>query len=124
MKPDRLLTIAALLSVLFTTFHLAGDIVLGFEKGGIPNLIALPILVLWLYAAFLLPARRSGYVILLLGSLMGLLVPILHMTGKGIGAEIANSSGAYFFIWSTIALGVTSLLSLVLCLRGLLRPNP
>jgi hypothetical protein len=119
MKQNLLLTIASLLSILFMTFHLADDIVLGFEKGGVSNLIAVPILVLWLYGALVFAGRRSGYVIILLGSLLGLLVPVLHMRGKGVGGEIAKSSGAFFFIWTMIALGVTALVSVVLSVRGL-----
>jgi hypothetical protein len=66
-------------------------------------------------------ARRTaiGYVIILLGSLLGLFVPVLHMTGKGVGGEIAKSSGAFFFIWTIIALGVTALISVILSVRGL-----
>jgi hypothetical protein len=118
MKQNLLLSIASVLSILFFTLHLTGDIVLGFEKGGAANLIALPILVVWLYGALVLAGRRSGYVITLLGSLLGLLAPVLHMKGKGVG-EIAQSSGGFFFIWTIIALGVTSLLSVILSVRGL-----
>ena len=77
----------------------------------------------WLYGALVLAGRRSGYVIILLGSLLGLVVPVLHMTGKGVGGEIAKSSGAFFFIWTIIALGVTALISVILSVRGLLRLN-
>jgi hypothetical protein len=45
-----------------------------------------------------LAERRSGYVIMLLGSLLGLAVPVLHMTGKGVGGEIAQSRGVFFLI--------------------------
>jgi len=119
MKQDLLLTTTSLLSILFMTFHLAGDIVLGFENGGASNLIPVPILVVWLYGALVLAGRRSGYVIVLLGSLLGLLVPVLHMRGKGVGGEIAKSGGALFFIWTMIALGVTALISVILSVRGL-----
>jgi hypothetical protein len=119
MKQNLSLTITSLLSILFMTFHLTDDIVRGFEKGGVSNLIAVPILVVWLYGALVLAGRRSGYIIILLASLLGLLVPVLHMTGKGVGGEIAQSSGAFFFIWTMIALGVTALISVVLSVRGL-----
>jgi hypothetical protein len=119
VKQNLLLTITSLLSILFMTFHLTDDIVRGFEKGGVSNLTAVPIFVVWLYGALVLAGRRSGYVIILLGSLLGLLVPVLHMTGKGVGGEIAKSSGAFFFIWTIIALGVTALISVILSVRGL-----
>jgi hypothetical protein len=41
------------------------------------------------------------------------------MTGKGVGGEIAKSRGAFFFIWTIIALGVTALISVILSVRGL-----
>jgi hypothetical protein len=118
MKQNLLLTITSLLSILFMTFHLTDDIVRGFEKGGVSNLTAVPIFVVWLYGALVLAGRRSGYVIILLGSLLGLLVPVLHMTGTHFG-EIAKSTGGFFFVWTIIALGVTALLSVILSVRGL-----
>lgn len=121
MRHDITLTTASLLSVLFFTFHLADDIVRGIEKGGLSNLTALPIFVVWLYGALVLAGRRSGYVVVLLGSLLGLAVPVLHMRGAGVGVDgpIAGSSGAFFFIWTLVALGVTALFSVVLSARGL-----
>jgi hypothetical protein len=121
MKHGVVSTVASLLSVLFFTFHLADDIVRGIEKGGLSNLAALPICVVWLYGALVLAERGSGYVIMLLGALLGLAVPILHMRGTGVGADgpIARSSGAFFFIWTLIALGVTALFSVILSARGL-----
>jgi len=66
-----------------------------------------------------LAEKRSGYVIILLGSLLGLLVPVIHMKGAGVGGAIAKSSGAFFFIWTLLALGVTALFSIILSARGL-----
>ena len=119
MKHNVMLTIASLLSILFTTFHVADDIVRGMEPGRLSDLIVVPILVLWLYGTLVLTEKRSGYVIILLGSLLGLLVPVIHMKGAGVGGAIAQSSGAFFFIWTLLALGVTSLFSVILSARGL-----
>ncbi len=120
MKPNVLLTIASLLSILFSTFHLADDIIRGMEKGGASNLIAVPILVVWLYGTLVLAERRSGYVIVLLGSLLGLAIPLVHMRGAGVGAQVAKApSGAFFFVWTLLALGVTALFSVILSVRGL-----
>jgi len=123
MKQNAILTIASLLSVLLLTFHLADDIVRGFEKGGVSNLAAVPIAVVWLYGALVLAERRSGYVIMLLGSLFSLVVPVIHMKGKGVGvaSSIGNSSGGFFFIWTLLALGVIGLFSVILSMRGLWR---
>jgi hypothetical protein len=119
VKHNVVLIIASLLSILFTTFHLTDDIVRGMEPGTLSNLIAVPILVVWLYGTLVLAERRSGYVIILLGSLLGLLVPVIHMKGAGVGGTMAKSSGAFFFIWTLIALGVTALFSAILSVRGL-----
>ena len=118
MKHNILLVIAAVLSILFMTFHLTDDIVRGMEPGTLFDLIAVPILVVWLYGT-LLAERRSGYVIILLGSLLGLVVPVIHMKGAGVGGTLAKSSGAFFFIWTLIALGVTALFSVILSARAL-----
>ena len=125
MEQNLLLTIASLLSVLFMTFHMADDIVRGMEPGGLSSLIAVPILVVLLYGTLVLAERRSGFVIILLGSLLLLVVPIIHMKGKGVGVAsgIANSSGGFFFVWTLIALGVTALFSIVLSARGLWSPQ-
>ena len=124
MRQNVVLTIASLLSVLFVTLHLAGDIVRGMEPGRLSDLIVLPILVVWLYGTLALAGKRSGYVIILLGSLLGLLVPVIHMKGAGVGGAIAKSSGAFFFIWTLLALGVTSLFSVVLSVQGLWERKP
>ena len=121
MKHSIMLTIASLLSILFMTFHLTDDIVRGMEKGGVSNLVAVPIFVVWLYGTLVLAERRSGYVIILLGSLLAMVVPVVHMMGKGVGvgSNIAKSSGAFFFVWTLLALGVTALFSVILSVRGL-----
>ena len=115
MKRGVLLTITSLLSILFVTLHLTDDIVRGFEKGGLSNLLAVPILVTWLYGTLVLGERRSGMVIMLVGSLLGVLVPVVHFRGAG------GVVGAFFFVWTLLALGVTALFSLVLSARELWR---
>ena len=122
MKHNVMLTIASLLTILLFTLHLADDIVRGFEPGGLSNLIGgVLISVVWLYATLVLAERRAGYVILLLGSLLALGIPYLHMRGKGVGlaSGIATSGGGFFFIWTLIALGVTALFSIILSAHGL-----
>jgi len=119
MKQNVTLTIASLLSILFMTFHLTDDIVRGMEPGTLSSLIALPILVVQLYGTLALAGKRSGYVIILLGSLLLLVVPVVHMKGAGVGGAIAKSNGAFFFIWTLLALGVTALFSVILSARGL-----
>jgi hypothetical protein len=121
MKESVMLAIASCLSILFFMIHVADDIVRGFERGDLSNIGALPILVVWLYATLVLSERRSGYIIVLLASIMGSGVPVLHMMGKGIGVHgrIGGTSGALLFVWTLLALGTTALFSVILSVRGL-----
>jgi hypothetical protein len=122
MNRSVMLTITSLLSLLLLTFHLSDDIVYGFEPGGLANLImVVPISAIWLYGTLVLAGRRSGYIIIILGSLLGMFVPYIHMSGKGVGvtSRLANSSGHFFFVWTLIAIGVTSLFSVILSAHGL-----
>ena len=120
MKQNVMLTITSLLSILLFTFHLSDDIVRGFEPGGFKHISGILILVVWLYGTLVLAGRRSGYVIILLGSLLGSLMPLAHMRGAGlVGGRIVNSSGIFFWVWTLIAIGVTALFSVILSVRGL-----
>jgi hypothetical protein len=117
MKPNLMLTIASLLSIILMIFHTTDDIVRGMEPGTLFDLIIVPILAVWLYGTLALRERRSGNLIILVASLLGLLVPVIHMKGLGVGGTIAKSSGGFFFIWTLIALGVISLFSVLLSAR-------
>ena len=123
MKESTMLTIAALLNFLLLTFHLAGDIVYGWEPGRLANLITMVLVGgVWLYGTLLLRERIAGYIIILLGSLLGLFVPYVHMNsakGVGITSRIAGHPGYFFFVWGLLAIGVLSFFSVILCLRGL-----
>ena len=120
MKHSVLLTTASLLSILLFTFHLSDDIVRGFEPGGFKNVSGVLIVAVWLFGTLALAERRSGYIITLLGSLLGCVVPLAHMRGAGlVGGRIANSSGIFFWVWTLIALGVTAIFAAVLSARGL-----
>jgi len=119
MKQNATLTIASLLSVLFMTLHQVDDIVRGMEPGTLFDLIVLPIVVVQLYGSLVLAGKRSGYITLLVVSLLELVVPVVHMKGAGVGGAVAKSNGAFFFIWTLFALGVTALFSAVLSARGL-----
>jgi hypothetical protein len=123
MKQSILLTIASVLSVLLFSWHLADDIVRGFEPGRLSNLMAVPICVTWLYGTLVLAGRRSGYLIVLLASLLGAGVPVVHFRGaSGVaGGAVAHSSGALFFVWALLALGVSAVFSFILAAQGLWR---
>src|SRR5262249_20142984 len=90
------------------------------EPGNLTDLgVVVPVVVIWLYGTLMLPNKRSGYVIMILGSLLGLVMPVVHMKGAGIGAAIARSDGGLFFVWTLLALGAGSMLTLVLSVQGL-----
>lgn len=121
MKHQVTLTITSLLSILLFSLHWADEVARGIEPGTVAALGGLLILAVWLCAALVLAERRSGLVILLLGSILASGVPVLHMQGAGfVGGRIApNSSGALFWVWTNIALGASGMLSFVLSARGL-----
>jgi len=120
MKPNGILTTSSLVTILLVTFHLTDDIVQQMEPGNLSNLIILVLIVtLWLYGTLMLPGRRSGYVIMILGSVLGLGIPVVHMKGAGIGAALVQSDGGFFFVWTLLALGAGAAFTLVLAARGL-----
>lgn len=79
MKQNVILVITSLLSILFTTFHLTHDIVRGMSPGGLSNLAVALVLVVWLYGTLVLAERRSGYVIILVLSLLASGLPVVQM---------------------------------------------
>lgn len=121
MKQSVLLTITSLLSLLFLSLHHADDVVRGFAPGKFSNLIVIVFMVLWLYATTLVMAeRRSGYILILILCLLGSGIPVIHMTGAGMsGGRIANSRGAFFFVWTLVIIGATGLFSVLLAAREL-----
>jgi len=125
MKPNVMLTITSLLSILFLTFHVSDEIARGMERGGLNMVIPMLVLAVLLYGTLVLTGRRLGYIIMLLVGVFGTGIPILHMTGAGlIGGRIAaDSSGAFFWVWGNLALCVISVFSIILAARGLWSPQ-
>jgi len=121
-RHDTTLTVTSLIAILLVTFHLSDDVVRGFEPGGFKNATGILTLAVWLYGTLALPGRRSGYILMLLGALLGSVIPLVHMRGAGlVGGRIAGSSGIFFWVSTHFALGVTASVSLVLSARGLWR---
>jgi hypothetical protein len=121
-KQHAILVVSSLLTILLTTFHHAQDVVYTLAPGRLSNLTVILVLAVWLYATLMLTERRSGYVIVLLLSLLASALPVIHMTGSsGITAGIAKFSrrDAFFFVWTLHAVGVTGLFSVVLSAREL-----
>ena len=123
MKHTVQLTISSVLSILLLTLHITQDILYGMAQPGLSSLVVtVPVLVVWLYGTLVLTERRSGYIINLVGSLIGLGVSVIHFRGPSgvLNAEHMKSSGAFFFIWTLLALGVNATYSAVLSVRGLI----
>ena len=122
MKQAATLTTASLLTILFMTFHLTGDILFRIAPAGLVNLLPVFIFVVQLYGTLVLGGRRAGYIIIFLGSALALVVPVVHMNGtRGvIGGDIGTSSQAFLFVWTILALGITATFSVILSASALL----
>ena len=122
MKQSTLLTVTSLLSILFLTFHLTSDFLHDAGELSLQGvLISALTLVVLLWGTLVLAERRSGHVIMLLGSLFALAMPVMHlMRASGVAGALARPD-AFFFVWILLALGVTGLFAAVLSVRGLVR---
>ena len=122
MKQTATLTSASLLTILFITVHLTGDILFRMSPAGLVNLFAVFFLVVQLYGTLVLGGTRAGYIIIFVCSALGLFISVIHMKGtRGvIGGDIGNSSQAFLFVWTILALGITSTFSIILSARALL----
>ena len=125
MNHKVVLTVTSILSALLFSFHWADEISRGMEVGTLSAFGGIVILVVWLSGTLVLGGRRSGYIISLIGGILGLGVLVLHMSGKGItGGRISpNSPGAFFWVLTLIALGTTSTISAILAALELRRPQ-
>src|SRR5215467_5394676 len=126
MKQNVLLIVTSLFSILLMTLHLTSDTIharVGTPEAGGSTLVGVPIVAIWLYGTLVLAERRSGHIIMLVGSLIALGMPVMHVVGAGgiFRGQIARSSPAFLFVWTLHALGVTGLFSLILSVRGLWR---
>src|SRR4249919_3318973 len=73
MKQNLTLNFTSLLSILLMTFHMTQDTLrakAGTAEAGGLTFIVVPILVVWLYGTLPLAERRSGHIIMLVGSLL------------------------------------------------------
>ena len=118
MKPNVLLTVTSLLSILLLSIHVALDIVRGADKWGPSSLIGVLILVVLLYGTLVLAERRSGLVIMLFAGLFAVAMPVIHWRVN------MTKPHTFLFLWTLFALGATGSLTAILAVRGLLsRPS-
>lgn len=120
MRHSKLLTVLSVLSAVLFSIHVTDDMVHGFDRVGIQNVIGIVILVVWVYGALVLVDRRSGLIVVLLAGLFAFIMPVMHWRGATVSSPaFASSPGAFRFLWILWALGTTGLLSFILAVQGL-----
>ena len=113
MKANVLLIVASLLTLLLIMFHLTDDVLLQAE-GHVKYPIPVVIFVVWLYGTLMLSERVSGYIIMLLGGVVGAGMIVVHSKGG-----VVLQSGGFFFVWTLFALSATGWFTAILSARGL-----
>jgi hypothetical protein len=124
MRKHDLLALMSLISLVLLSVHVADDYVQGFDTHVVDNPYGILIFVLLASGIVLFRERVAGRVILLLGGLIAVAMPIMHLNGR-IPAEFARADGALRFVWTLYALGTTGALTVILAARELFsRPAP
>ena len=125
-KIDLVLVITSLISIVFVTFHFASDVLRahpGNPEASGSTLVAVTIIVVWLYGTLMLAGRKSANIIMLIGGLIALGMPIIHVNGSSgffTGHLARSESGDFIFVWTLHVLAVTGLFSLILAVQALL----
>ena len=113
MKPNVMLTVTSLLTLLLMTVHLTQDVI--NQADGL-NLYPIPVIIfaVWLYGTLVLSDRAWGYAIMLFGGLCGAGMIVAHSRGFVVG----NSHG-FLFVWTLFAVSTTGWVTMILSARGL-----
>jgi len=123
MKQRDLLSWTSIISVLLLALHISQDIVFGFDRGGLNQLVGVAMLLVVLCGAVLLRDRRSGQVIMLFGGLMAVAMMPMHMR-NGLRPEFLARDGALLFVWTIYVLGVIGAFSIILAIVSLRASRP
>jgi len=123
MRNNLALSICSLISVLLFGFHWADEVSRGMEPGTLNAFGGIVILVVWLAGILVFGGRLTGYIISLLGGIFGLGIVILHMSGRGmVGGHVPpNTPGAFFWVFTMIAIACTSSIAGILSAQELWR---
>jgi hypothetical protein len=113
MKPNVVLTVASLLTLLFMTFHMTHDVIRQAE-GSVQYPIPVIVFAVWLYGTLMLSDRVGGYIIMLLGGLIGAGMIVVHSKGL-----VMRNTAGFFFIWTLFILATTGWVTMALSIRGL-----
>src|SRR6185312_5256872 len=122
---DQVLVITSLISILFITFHFASDVLRahpGNPEGGGSTLVAIPIIVVWLYGTLMLAGRRSGNIIMLIGGVIAAGMPVVHThwdAGFFTGQLARSAPGDFIFVWTLHVLALTGLFSIIVAVQAL-----
>ncbi|HEY4101811.1 MAG TPA: hypothetical protein VGM20_13135 [Gemmatimonadales bacterium] len=124
MTRHALLKGGSVLSIVLMTLHFASDTAraqAGSPEAGGMTILAVPILVIWLYGALVLDEKRSGHVIMLIGSFLAIMMPAMHVIGPNgpFSGTLTRAGDPYLFVWTLHALGVTGLFTLILAVQGM-----
>jgi hypothetical protein len=119
MKKNDLLALLSLIALILLSIHLPDDYVHGFDKHVVDSPYPILIFVVWAGGLLLARERLIGRIILLLGGLVAIGMPVLHLNGH-FRPEFATSDGALRFLWILYALGTTGALIVILALKELL----
>ena len=113
MKHNVMLIVASMLTLLLTLIHLTQDVM---RQADGTNMIPIPVVVfaVWLYGTLMLSDRVWGYIIMLLGGLIGAGMIIIHSKGG-----VISNSGGFFFVWTLFALSTTGWFTAILSARSI-----
>ena len=115
MKPNLMLIVASLVTLVLMLCHLTQDVLLQAE-GAMKYPIPVVISVVWLYGALIWPDRVPGYVVMLLGGVIAAGMIVVHSRGY-----VVHKSGGFFFVWTLFALSATGWFTAILSARELWR---
>jgi hypothetical protein len=113
MKRNVMLTVVSLLTLLLTIVHLTQDVMLKAD-GAVKYPIPVVIFALWLYGTLMLSDRMWGYVIMLLGGLIGAGMIVVHAKDG-----VVSNSGGFFFAWTLFALSTTGWFTMILSAQAI-----
>ena len=113
MKRNVILVVASLLTLLLMIVHMSQD-VMGQHVGAVKYPIPVVIFAVWLYGTLMLSDRISGYIIMLLGGLIGAGMIIVHSRDF-----VVSGSGGLFFVWTLFAVGTTGWFTAILAARAI-----
>jgi len=117
MKQKDLVTVLSLIAIVLVAMHIADDYVHGFDRRVVNNPYGVLILVVWSSGVLLLRDRLIGRIVILVGGLMALAMPSIHLNGRGYGEEFLKTDGALRFIWTLYILGTIGALIIIGAIR-------